>query len=90
MNLILAAAIHFDAGAPNPVFPRWVGHYSLATAVAMAPAVGAAIFTSGPLAWDGAVSFWLRNGSFALFVLVMFFVLRKVLQRQAVDERVQA
>ena len=90
MNLILAAAIHFDAGAPSPVFPRWVGHYSLATAVAMAPAVGAAIFTSGPLAWDGAVSFWLRNGSFALFVLVMFFVLRNVLRRQAVDERVQA
>ena len=52
----------------------------------MAPAVGAAIFTSGPLAWDGAVSFWLRNGSFALFVLVMFFVLRKVLHRQAVEE----
>jgi hypothetical protein len=32
------------------------------------------------------VSFWLRNGSFALFVLVMFFVLRKVLHRQAVEE----
>jgi hypothetical protein len=85
MNLILAAAIRFDDG-PNPVFPRWVGYYSLATALAMAPAVGAAIFTSGPLAWDGAVSFWLRNGSFALFVLVMFFVLRKVLHRQAVEE----
>jgi hypothetical protein len=89
MNLILAAAIHFDAG-PNPVFPRWVGFYSLATGLAMAPAVGAAIFKSGPLAWDGAVSFWLRNGSFALFVLVMFFVLRGVLHRQAVDEGVSA
>jgi hypothetical protein len=56
----------------------------------MAPAVGAAIFKSGPLAWDGAVSCWLRNGSFALFVLVMFFVLRGVLHRQAVDEGVSA
>jgi hypothetical protein len=56
----------------------------------MAPAVGAAIFRSGPLAWDGAVSFWLRNGSFALFVLVMFFVLRGVLRRQAVDEKASA
>ncbi len=74
MNLLLAAAIHFDNG-PNPVFPRWVGYYSLATGLAMAPAVGAAIFRTGPLAWDGPVSFWLRNGPFALFVLVMFFVL---------------
>ena len=34
------------------------------------------IFRTGPLAWDGVVSFWLRNGAFALFVVVMFFVLR--------------
>ena len=87
MNLLLAAAIYFDDG-PNPVFPRWVGHYALATALAMAPAVGAAIFRTGPLAWDGAVSFWLRNGAFALFVVVMFFVLRAALQRQAVEEGV--
>lgn len=87
MNLFLAAAIYFDNG-PNPVFARWVGHYSVATAVAMAPAVGAAVFRTGPLAWDGVVSFWLRNGAFALYVVVMFFVLRGVLHRQAVEEGV--
>ena len=87
MNLLLAAAVFFD-DAPNPVFPRWVGHFSVATALAMAPAAGAAIFKTGPLAWDGAVSFWLRNGAYALFLIVMFFVLRGVLQRQAVEEGV--
>jgi len=87
MNLFLAAAIYFDNG-PNPVFPRWVGHFSVATALAMAPAVGAAIFRTGPLAWDGVLSFWLRFGAFAAIVLVMFFVLRAALQRQAVDEGV--
>jgi hypothetical protein len=84
-NLLLAVAVFFDNG-PKPVFPRWVGHYALATAIVMAPAAGAAIFRTGPLAWDGLVSFWLRNGAFALFVIVMFFVLRVVLHRQAVDE----
>ena len=54
----------------------------------MAPAAGAAVFTTGPLAWNGAVSFWLRNGAFALFVVVMFVVLRNVLHRQAVEEGV--
>jgi hypothetical protein len=87
MNLLLGLAVYFDDG-PNPVFPRWVGHYSVATALAMAPAVGAAVFTSGPLAWNGAISFWLRNGAFTLFVVVMFFVLRNVLHRQAVQEGV--
>jgi hypothetical protein len=89
MNLLLALAVYFDDG-PNPVFPRWVGHFALATGLAIAPAVGAAIFRTGPLAWDGVISFWLRNGAFALFVLVMFFVLRGALHRQAVEEGVVA
>jgi hypothetical protein len=87
--LLLGLAIYFDNG-PNPVFARWVGHYAIATALVMAPAAGAAIFRTGPLAWDGAVSFWLRNSAFALFIVVMFFVLRAALHRQALDERVVA
>jgi hypothetical protein len=87
MNLLLGLAIYFDDG-PDQVFPRWVGHYAITTALAMAPAAGAAVFTSGPLAWNGVLSFWLRNGAFVLFVAVMFVVLRNVLYRQAVQEGV--
>jgi hypothetical protein len=87
MNLLLAASVYFDKG-PAPVFPRWVGHFAVATGLAMAPAVGAAVFQSGPLAWDGAVSFWLRNSAFVLFVVVMFFVLRGAVHRQAVEDGV--
>jgi hypothetical protein len=87
MNLLLGLAVYFDDG-PDPVFPRWVGHYAVGTGLAMAPAVGAAVFATGPLAWNGAISFWLRNGAFTLFVVVMFFVLRNVLHRQAVEEGV--
>lgn len=83
--ILLALAILADDPA-KPVFPRWVAWYSLATAVAMAPSVGAAVAHDGPLAWDGLVSFWLRNGAFAAFVIVMFFVVRGALQRQADQE----
>ena len=48
------------------------------------------IVRPGPLAWDGAISFWLRNGAFALFVVVMFFVCARRLHRQAVEEGVAA
>lgn len=85
--LMLAMAVYFDTSA---VFPRWVGHYSVATALAMLPAAGAAVFQTGPLAWDGFLSFWLRNGAFAAFVVVMFFVLRRAVVRQALDEEVIA
>lgn len=85
--VLLALAVYFDDG-PTPVFPRWVGHYSLATAVAMVPAAGAAVFQTGPLAWDGLLSFWVRNGAYAMFVVVMFFVVRRAVLRQALDEGV--
>lgn len=81
-NLLLAAAIYFDSG-PHRVFPRWVAHFAVGTALAMAPATAAAVVTSGPLAWDGLISFWLRNGAFAVFIAVMFFVLRAALRQQA-------
>jgi len=87
--VLLALAVYFD-DRTDPVFPRWVGHFSLITAAAMVPAAGAAVFHTGPLAWDGLLSFWLRNGAFAVFVIVMFFVLRSALHRQAVADRVLA
>jgi hypothetical protein len=87
MNLLLGVAVYFDSGT-NPVFPRWVGHFAIVIALAMTPAVGAAIFQSGPLAWNGALAFWLRNGAFVAFVVVMFAVLRDTIHRQAVDEGV--
>ena len=69
-----------------PIFPRWVAYVNIATAAAMTPAACAVIFRTGPLAWDGAVSFWLRIGAFALNIAVMFVVLRAAINRQASEE----
>ncbi|ROO86769.1 hypothetical protein EDD29_4349 [Actinocorallia herbida] len=83
---LLALAVYAD-DRRAPVFPRWVGHYAFLTALAMVPSAGAAVFHDGPLAWDGFVSFWLRNGAFAFFAAVMFFVLRTALRRQAEEAK---
>ncbi|MDH6244299.1 hypothetical protein [Mycobacterium sp. OTB74] len=87
--VLLALSIYFD-DRTDPVFPRWVGHFSMVIAALMVPAAGAAVFQTGPLAWNGVWSFWVRNGAYVVFVIVMFFVLRNVLRRQAVDEGVVA
>ncbi|MCI3273447.1 hypothetical protein [Streptomyces cylindrosporus] len=86
-NLCLALAILLDVN-PRPVFPRWVAYFSLLTAAAMAPAACAAIVRTGPLAWNGVVSFWLRVGAYGAFVVVMFFVLRPVIRRQEAEQAV--
>lgn len=58
-NLCLAASIYLDA-RPEPIFPRWVAHFNIATAVLLVPSAFAILHTSGPLAWNGALSFTLR------------------------------
>lgn len=85
-NLCLALAVLLDA-QPRPIFGRWVAAFSIATGAAMTPAAFAVVFRSGPLAWDGVVSFWLRIGAFGLYVVVMFFVVRAAIQRQAAEQQ---
>lgn len=83
-NICLALAIYLDV-QPRPVFPRWVAPFSVVTALSMAPSACAAIFRTGTLAWNGAVSFWLRIGAYSLFIVVMFFVLRAAIKRQGLE-----
>ena len=84
-NLCLAFAVYLDR-RPVPVFPRWVGHFNLVTAVLIAPAACASVFKSGPLAWDGAISFWLRLGTFAVYMATMFLVLRIAVRREGEEQ----
>lgn len=84
-NLCLAGSIYLDA-RPDPVFPRWVAHFNLVTALLMIPGAFAFLHKTGPLAWDGSVSFSLRLLTFAVYVAVMFFVLLGIVSRQVEAE----
>ena len=84
----LALAVRLD-DQPRPVFPRWVAAFNIAIAVAVAPSAFAAVFHTGPLAWNGAVSFWLRVCAYVLYLVVMFFVVRGAVRRQHQEEREQ-
>ena len=68
--LFLALAVVWDDQA-QPVFPRWVAWFNVATAAAVAPAGFSALAMSGPFAWDGVISFWVKNIAFALWIVVM-------------------
>jgi hypothetical protein len=81
----LALGVYLDENT-IPIFPRWVAPFSLVIAAAMTPAACAAFVKTGPLAWNGAISFWLRITSYAAFLIVMFFVLRRAIRRQEAEE----
>jgi hypothetical protein len=52
----------------------------------MIPGAFALMFMKGPLAWDGFLAFWLRVGTYAFYLAVMFFVVRAAIDRQAIEE----
>ncbi|OBI90338.1 hypothetical protein [Mycobacterium asiaticum] len=82
-SLILAAAIYLD-DQPRPIFSRWVAHFNLLVAAALVPAAFVGVSLTGPLAWDGVLSFWLKNIAIGVWVIVMGFVLgRAVYQERA-------
>jgi hypothetical protein len=87
-NVCLALGIYIDA-RPQPVFPRWVGHFNILTALLMTPGAFALMFKGGPLAWDGSLAFGLRFGSYVVYIAVMFFVVRSALAQQLRQESLQ-
>jgi hypothetical protein len=84
-NLCLALSVYLDA-RPQPVFPRWVAHFNLVTAALMVPGAFAILYKTGPLAWNGSLSFTLRLATFAVYVAVMFLVMLRVVKQPVANE----
>ncbi|BDB44939.1 MULTISPECIES: hypothetical protein [Mycobacterium] len=82
--VILALAIYFDDNS-RPIFPRWVAVFNLLVAAALVPATFVGLSLSGPLAWDGVLSFWLKNIAIGVWVVVMGVVLRAAVYRERAD-----
>ncbi|WCS17639.1 hypothetical protein MML61_23065 [Mycobacterium marinum] len=80
-SVILALAIYFDDSA-HPVLGRWVAHFNIVVAAALTPAAFVGLALTGPLAWDGALSFWLKNIAIVVWIVVMGVVLGRCLYRE--------
>jgi hypothetical protein len=84
-SVILALAIHLDRQA-RPVFQRWVAHFNLIIAALLVPAAFAGAAMTGPLAWDGLLTFWVKNLAIAIWIVVMSVVLARAIGRQRAEQ----
>lgn len=82
--VILALAIYFDDPS-RPVFNRWVAYFNLLVAAALVPAAFVGVSLTGPLAWDGLLSFWVKNVAIALWIAVMGVVLGQAVYRERAE-----
>ena len=79
----LAISVAYDDQA-EPVFPKWVAAFNVVVGLALVPACFAGLALSGPFAWDGLVSFWVKNVAIAIWLIVMPVVLGKAMRRDEV------
>jgi hypothetical protein len=84
--LFLAVAIYQDH-QERPVFKPWVAHFNLLIAAAVTPATFAVVEMTGPLAWDGALGFWLKNAATITWFVVMIVVVGTTLYEQRSQRR---
>jgi hypothetical protein len=80
--LFLALSIVWDQ-QPEPVFPRWVAWFNVAIAIALVPAAFAGLTLTGPFAWNGFVSFWVKNIAIALWIVVMGLAIGRAMNRES-------
>jgi hypothetical protein len=83
-SVILALAIYLDR-QERPVFRPWVAHFNLVVAVLLTPAAFVGLALEGPIAWDGLLSFWVRNIAIGTWIVVMGVVLGQAIGRQRTE-----
>ncbi len=84
--LVFAIAILLDT---NGVFPKWLGYISIWQIVTELLAAPVFIFRSGPLAWNGSISFWMGTAIFGFWEVCLIVLLKMAVDRQPVGELVQ-
>ena len=88
-NLCFALSVYLDE-RPDPIFPRWVAHFNVLTVALLIPSAFSILVKTGPLAWDGGLSFALRLVTFATYIVVMFLVLLRAVNHQGSEREVLA
>lgn len=79
---VIAVAVLMDQSA-EPILPRWVGYLNVWTVILFLPGPLCVFFKTGPLAWDGIFTWWIPFIVFALWMVVMLFVIRAAINRSA-------
>lgn len=87
--IVLGIAILQDK-RPVPLFPRWVGYVNLWAALVLAPGGLAAMFKTGPFAWNGLITFWIALPVFGCWFFLMFFTCMRAVRAYYAEGRASA
>ena len=79
---ITIALAAFADNSEHPVFPRWAGFFNLLVVLLVLPDQLIFFFYNGPFTWTGLFGFWIPVLVFFVWLVVMFWLLRKAIARE--------
>jgi len=64
LQAVLCGIVGLLDKSEHKVFPRWASYWSILTGVSFLPITALPFFTTGPVAWDGLITFWVGFTTF--------------------------
>jgi hypothetical protein len=87
VQAIAAGLVGLADKSSIPVFPRWVSCWAIFTGLSFLPITAMPFFKTGPLAWNGAITFWALFGTYFIWTASMGVYMAKDASRRLRDER---
>lgn len=84
-NIAIGLTIFQDT-RQNPVYPRWVGYFTIFVGITFIPDNLIPFFKTGPFAWNGLFPYYMPFVFYGLWILVMFVMTVKAIHREAAEE----
>ena len=82
LQLVAIGCAVFGDVNPIPLYPRWVAYFTIWTGILFLPGVFACMFTTGPFAWNGILSFWIPLIAFGLWLMVMCWAMLQAVKSE--------
>jgi hypothetical protein len=86
VQAIAAGLVGLADKSERPVFPRWVCGWAIFAGVSFIPLTAMPFFRTGPLAWNGLLSFWTLFGTYFIWTASMGYCMVKDASRRLHEE----
>jgi hypothetical protein len=86
LQAIAAGLVGLADKSARPVFPRWVCGWAIFAGLSFIPLTAMPFFKTGPLAWNGLISFWTLFGTYFIWTASMGVCMAKDASRRLREE----
>ncbi|MBF6569130.1 MAG: hypothetical protein IVW54_09665 [Candidatus Binataceae bacterium] len=82
VQAIAAGIVGLADKSSTPIFPRWVSGWAIFAGLSFIPISAMPFFKTGPLAWNGALTFWTLFGTYFIWTASMGVCMAKDASRR--------